>query len=134
MDIPDFSRTPMVRYKPATSGVVLADLISTYVNGGAHKDAFDLFFEVGETEAYVVFANVFCCYDKEGNFTQMETAVLDKNTLELVWNIDNDFQHLGDRLDDFPVWTLPELREIAKSENDSYPGYYWADVSWQDFI
>lgn len=134
MDIPDFSRAPVVRYKPATQGVILADLIATFVNGGSYNEMFDLFIQVEENDKFVAFVNIYCFINAKGNFTQMETVVLDKTTLELVWHIDNDFIHMGDRLDDLPVWTLPELRKIAESENDYYPGYRWDGISWKDFV
>lgn len=115
------------------------DSVDAFVKSNRYEvDLFELFFEVREDDESVIFANL-CGYERshdeltagEPKVVQVETAVLNKKTKEMVRLVDNQGLDDYDGLSKFPVWKREELESIgAHGFRDEKNGEFDETKNW----
>lgn len=87
----------------------------------------NFYYEVGETDDLVVFMNIYGFPydtsdgdDKEmGRVYQVETAVFDKFSTELIYMLDNDGFSKVNHLSHLPIWDHETLKRMATGIRDT---------------
>ncbi len=91
-------------------------------------------FEYSETDEVIVFVNLYAFDLKEGEtsrFFQVETATVDKKTLNLVSHGDNTGFDSFKFLNNLPIWTFESLAEQGiEHVGDATSGYKFGDIEW----
>lgn len=99
--------------------------------------SFNKFIELFENDEVVVFANLYSFeWDKEhGRTFQIETATLDKTTMNLSYHGDNEGPDMVSKLDGKPEWTSDGLIGIGVNKiGDAPRGYPHRVYRWQNYI
>lgn len=101
----------------------------------------NFFYEVGETDELVIFMNIYGFkYDESdnddiesGRVYQVETAVINKQSRELIYLRDNDGFSKVNHLSHLPIWTYDSLKAITDKTRDAANGDLF-DVSYYDYL
>lgn len=101
----------------------------------------NFFYEVGETDELVIFMNIYGFkYDESdfddiesGRVYQVETAVIDKQSRELIYLRDNNGFSKVNHLSHFPIWTYDSLRAVTSKTRDAMLSDY-IDVNCYDYL
>lgn len=97
-------------------------------------DEFSILFEMNDIDGYILFAYVYgiiMSSEHLDRVVQIETATLDKRTMEVFYHRDNNGKDNYSEFNNLPAWTHDDLRNVGVTEfRDCDVRYEQRDLTW----